>query len=94
MDLKAIATPKLVNPRAVAQHDLFIALANACADRQASTEMIAGAAINLILTCVHRMHRTQGDAEQRWDDLMGQGKQALAERFRERRKIVRAGTGA
>lgn len=86
MDLGGIIKPQVINPRALAQHELFVDLANVCADKQATTEMIAGAAINLVLTCVHRMHRTQGEAEARWDDLFGQGKQALIEKFRERHK--------
>jgi hypothetical protein len=84
MDLAEIITPRVVSPREQAQAELFKKLADLCADEQASTEMIAGAAINLIITVVHRMHRTEGAACSRWDDLFGQGKELLRARFAKR----------
>jgi hypothetical protein len=84
MDLGEIITPRVVGPREQAQADLYRKLVDLCAHEQASTEMITGAAVNLIITVVHRMHRTAGEAEARWDDLFGQGKELLRARFRKR----------
>ena len=82
MNLGEIIAPRVVNPRELAQEALYRNFVQLCANEQASTEMIAGAAVNLLITVVHRMHHTQGSAEARWDDLFGQGKELLKSRFR------------
>lgn len=88
MELGALIAPRIVSARERAQMDLYRKMADICANEQASTEMIAGACINLIITVVHRMHHTKGDAEVRWDDLWGQGKQLLGQRFNQVRKVA------
>jgi hypothetical protein len=84
MNLGELIAPRVVSPREQAQHELYLKLLQLCAREQASTEMIAGAAVNLMITVVHRMHIKQGDAEARWDDLCGQGKELLKSRFAKR----------
>lgn len=81
MRVADILHPRVINPREEAQTALFRKFMDLCADEQANTEMIAGAALNVLLTVVHRMHRTSGEAEARWDDLCGQAKQELKRRF-------------
>jgi hypothetical protein len=82
MNLGEIIAPRVLNPRELAQHELYLKFAQLCAAEQASTEMIAGAAVNLLITVVHRMHVKPGDAQARWDDLFGQGKELLRSRFK------------
>jgi hypothetical protein len=81
MNLGEIIAPRVVTPREQVQHDLFIKFMHLCAKEHANTEMIAGACINSIINVVHRMCLTQGEAEARWDDLFGQGKELLKSRF-------------
>jgi hypothetical protein len=71
----------LIHPREHAQQELFIKFANLCAQEHANVETMCGAAISLIITVVHRMNTKQGDAEARWDDIFGQGKELLKARF-------------
>jgi hypothetical protein len=85
MDLAQIITPRHA-VREQAQHELYLQFMHLCADEQASTEMIAGACINALITVCHRMHMNVGDAEMRWDNLFGQGKELLKQRFN--KKIV------
>lgn len=91
MDLAGIIKPRVVTPREKAQTDLFTAFMNLCAKEQANTEMIAGASINAIITVVHKMSPNQGAAEARWDDLFGQGKELLKQRFKADRQRIVAG---
>jgi hypothetical protein len=62
------------------QQTLFEDLADQCVGH--SMDDVQGAAVNLLLTAVQRRAANQADAERRWDDLMGRGKQALARRYR------------
>jgi hypothetical protein len=62
------------------QQTLFEDLADLCIGH--SMDDVQGAAVNLLLTGVQRRARNQADAEQRWDELMGRGKQALIRRYR------------
>jgi hypothetical protein len=70
---------RIIAPREEKQQKLFIKLIHAVANEHIET--IAGAAINLLITVVHRMNVKQGDAEARWDDLFGQGKELLKSRY-------------
>jgi hypothetical protein len=70
---------RLIHPREQAQQALFLKLAHTCLNN--STETIAGAVINLLITVVHRMSVKQADAEARWDDLFGQGKELLKSKY-------------
>jgi hypothetical protein len=80
---------RLISPREQKQNQLFLKLVHAVANEHIET--IAGACINLLITVVHRMNVKQGDAEARWDDLFGQGKELLRARFKEQQeKILRA----
>jgi hypothetical protein len=81
MHLGEIITPRFMTLREKVQADLYIKFMNLCADEHANTEMIAGACINALINVVHRMHLNSGDAEARWDDLFGQGKELLKSRF-------------
>ncbi len=71
---------RLISPREKVQQDLHNKLAHACIGY--GTEAIAGAAINLVITVVHRMNIKQADAEARWDELFGQGKALLRSRYK------------
>lgn len=62
------------------QQSLFEDLADLCIG--SSLEDIQGACVNLLLTSVQKRYLTLGEAEMRWDELMGRGKQALRRRFR------------
>ena len=42
---------------------------------------VQGAAVNLLITGIQRSHAKLSDAELRWDELMGRGKEALRRRF-------------
>lgn len=72
---------RLIRPQEQQQQALFLKLVHACAEQ--SVETIAGAVINLLITVIHRMNIKQVDAEARWDDLMGQGKELLKKRYKE-----------
>ncbi len=71
---------RLISPREEAQQSLHDKLAHSCLGY--SIEAIAGAAINLVITVVHRMNIKQADAEARWDELFGQGKALLQSRYK------------
>jgi hypothetical protein len=62
------------------QHTLFEDLADQCIGH--SMADVQGAAINLLLTAVHRRAANANDAMRRWDELAGRGKQALQRRYR------------
>jgi hypothetical protein len=62
------------------QQTLFEDLADQCIGH--SMDDVQGAAVNLVLTGVQRRTANLADAERRWDELMGRGKQALRRRFR------------
>ncbi len=62
------------------QQTLFEDLAELCVG--AHMDDIQGATVNLLLTAVQRRAANQADAERRWDELMGRGKQALTRRYR------------
>jgi hypothetical protein len=62
------------------QQTLFEDLADLCIGH--SMEDVQGATVNLLLTAVQRRASNQADAERRWDELMGRGKQALTRRYR------------
>ena len=81
MDVCDIATPRLINLRDQVQHDLYLDFVHDCARHKVNTDMAAGAAMHLLITLIHRMNQQQGDAEAKWDELYGQGKALLAERF-------------
>ena len=61
------------------QRQLFDALAKVCVG--SSMTDIQGALVNMLLTAVQRRAIGLADAEQRWDELMGSGKQALLRRY-------------
>ena len=61
------------------QKSLFERLAEICLG--SSLIDIQGAAVNLLLTSVQRRAKDKADAERRWDELMGHGKQALQRRY-------------
>lgn len=77
MDLKT-----LIHPKEALQQALFVKFADVCAKNNATVETMCGAAINLLITVVHRMNTKLGDAEARWDDIFGQGKELLKSRFK------------
>jgi hypothetical protein len=62
------------------QHTLFEDLADQCIGH--SMDDVQGAAVNLLLTGVQRRASGVNDAERRWDELVGRGKQALCRRYR------------
>jgi len=62
------------------QQTLFEDLADLCIGH--SMDDVQGATINLLLTAVQRRAANQADAERRWDELLGRGKQALVRRYR------------
>lgn len=61
------------------QQTLFEDLADQCLGH--SMTDVQGACINLLLTAVQRRHLRLADAEARWDELMGRGKEALRRRY-------------
>lgn len=61
------------------QQTLFEDLADACVG--ASLSDIQGACVNLLLTAVQRRYLKLADAEARWDELAGRGKEALRRRY-------------
>lgn len=61
------------------QHRLFEDLAEVCLG--SSMDDVQGAAVNLLLTAVQRRAANLADAERRWDELLGRGKQALRRRY-------------
>lgn len=61
------------------QESLFEDIADACVG--ASLTDIQGATVNLLLTAVQRRYVKLAEAEARWDELMGRGKQALRRRY-------------
>lgn len=74
---------RLLHPREQAQESLYTQLCHFVAGK-GTTEVICGAVINLMITLVHRGSRDQREAEARWDDLCGQGKELLKGRFQKR----------
>jgi|SRR5215475_2365067 len=63
------------------QQSLFEDLADLCATSDAKLEDIQGACVNLLLVSVQKRYLTLGEAERRWDELMGRGRQALKDRM-------------
>jgi hypothetical protein len=61
------------------QQTLFEDLADACVGN--SMVDVQGAAVNLLLTVVQRNYIKLSDAETRWDELTGRGREALRRRF-------------
>lgn len=61
------------------QQSLFEDIADTCIG--SSLENIQGATVNMLLTSVQKAHLKLADAEARWDELMGRGKQALRRRY-------------
>src|ERR1700687_1872620 len=61
------------------QQTLFEDLADACVGH--SMDNVQGATVNLLLTGVQRRHIKLADAEERWDELMGRGREALRRRY-------------
>lgn len=61
------------------QRTLFEDIADACIG--ASLTDIQGATVNLLLTAVQRRYVKLAEAEARWDELMGRGKEALRRRY-------------
>jgi hypothetical protein len=72
----------LIHPKEALQQALFVKFADVSAKGNVTVETICGAAINLLVTVVHRMNIKQGDAEIRWDDIFGQGKELLKARYK------------
>ncbi len=62
------------------QQTLFEDLADQCIGH--SLDDVQGAAVNLLLTGVQRRAANLADAERRWDELMGRGKEAMRRRYR------------
>jgi hypothetical protein len=62
------------------QHTLFEDMADQCIGH--SMDDVQGAAVNLLLTAVQRRAADLSDANRRWDELLGRGKQALCRRYR------------
>jgi hypothetical protein len=60
------------------QQTLFEDIADACVG--ASLDDIQGACVNMLLTAVQRRYSKLPDAEARWDELAGRGKEALRRR--------------
>lgn len=67
------------------QHTLFEDLADQCIGH--SLNDVQGAAVNLLLTGVQRRAANLADAEVRWDELTGRGKEALRRRYRKETDI-------
>lgn len=61
------------------QQTLFEDLADTCLGH--SLDDAQGACVNLLLTCVQRRYLKLADAEARWDELAGRGKEALRRRY-------------
>jgi hypothetical protein len=61
------------------QQTLFEDLADACVGH--SMDNVQGASVNLLLTAVQRRAVDLADAERRWDELAGRGKEALRRRY-------------
>lgn len=61
------------------QQSLFEDLAEACIN--SPMDDVQGAAVNLLLTSVQRRYIRLSEAETRWDELLGRGKEALRRRF-------------
>jgi hypothetical protein len=61
------------------QQTLFEDLADACIGH--SMADVQGACVNLLLTSMQRRYQKLADAEARWDELAGRGKEALRRRY-------------
>jgi hypothetical protein len=68
----------IINPSRC-QRSLFEDLADLCLGHPMND--VQGAAVNLLLAGVQRRYIKLSDAEARWDELMGRGKEALRRRY-------------
>jgi hypothetical protein len=66
----------------VNQKELFVRLADACLGE--AMYNVQGAAVNLLITVFQKNFAKSADAERRWDELMGKGKEALRARYTKR----------